>query len=238
MRSLLPALALSWLAATASAQRVDLPELTERPTSGEPSLSSGRTLGTGEVLVAGGVGWPGIWAQATFAPSSDFNLGVRAGLVYGSPVMGFEPGVGGELQVPMRIHLLGTEELDFAVLVSPAFVLSQGTILGETGVFGSDVAWSARGDVAFLMGWRPQSRLTMVLGVGGNFGFVHTPGSGQVNAEGTFTGTIGLEGLISRDTMLFVLADGGAGVAPDRNGLPLFPVRGIFRISIGAAYLL
>jgi hypothetical protein len=240
MRHSIAVLVIALCAASARAQDddSDLPPIANRPTSGEPSLSSGRTLGTGEILIAAGVGWPGIWVRGEFAPSSDFNIGVRAGLVYGSPIMGLEPGVGGELQIPMRIHLYGQDRFDFALYLAPCAIMGQGVIAGESGAFANDLGWGARGEAALLFGWRPIERMTILFGGGGNFGFVHHSTTG-LYAEGTFVGTAGIEGLISRDTMLFALVDGGAGVAPSRGtGAQLFPGRGILRVSLGIAYLL
>ena len=52
----------------------------------------------------------------------------------------------------------------------------------------------------------------------------------------------GIEGLISRDTMLFAVAGGGAGFADDRGaGAPVFDpglASVILRLSLGLAYLL
>src|SRR5687768_6384965 len=83
------------------------PETATRPTSGEASFLSGRTLGVGQALMAASLGWPGFWAQLELAPDSGINVGVRGAVVYGSPVMGLVAGAGGELSVPIRVHVFG-----------------------------------------------------------------------------------------------------------------------------------
>lgn len=221
---------------------LDLPPPTARPTSGEPSLSSGRTLGVGEVMIAGAAGWPWIWAQAELALTSSFNLGVRAALLYGSPIMSLEPGVGGELSIPMRIHLYGEGDVDVAVFATPAFTLAEGAAVGEgLTSFAGDLGWSSRLEAGGLLGFHAMEGLTLAFGVGGTLGFVHTPAVGDPEVVGALFGRFGVEGLISRDTMLFALAEGGVGFAPRRGaGAPLFRASfpPILRLSLGAAYLL
>ena len=94
-------------------------------TSGEASLQSGRTLGVGETMIGAAAGWPWIWAQVELGLSSAFNLGVRVAMLYGSPIMALEAGVGGELAVPMRIHLYGEGDLDLAAFITPAFAIGE-----------------------------------------------------------------------------------------------------------------
>src|SRR4051812_8135844 len=100
MRSIAALLLAAMIASSARAQEegeIEPPPIAARPTSGEASMLSGRTLGTGEVMIAGAAGWPWIYAQVELAPTSTFNIGVRAALLYGSPIMALAPGAGGEL---------------------------------------------------------------------------------------------------------------------------------------------
>ena len=221
---------------------LQVPPARARPTSGEASLSSGRTLGVGETLIAGAAGWPWIWAQVTLAPTSSFNLGVRAALLYGSSIMAFEPAVGGELSAPMRVHLFGEGEFDLAAFLTPAFTVGEAAGVGEGGtVWAGDLGWSSRLELGGLIGWRPMERFTLLVGLGGYVGFVHTPSVGDPEVVGGVLARVGVEGLISRDTMLFAVADGGLGFAPQRGaGAPLFRAAfpPIFRVSLGVAYLL
>ena len=46
-------------------------------------------------------------------------------------------------------------------------------------------------------------RFTVLVGLGGQFGFVHTPAAGDPELIGGVLARLGVEGLISRDTMLF-----------------------------------
>lgn len=239
-KALASSLAVLLWASLASAQDA-LPPPSARPTSGEASLLSARTLGTGEVMVAGAVGWPWLWIQLELAPSSTFNVGVRAALLYGSPLMALQPGAGGELAVPMRIHVHGDENIDVALFLTPAFTVGEAALVGEgNSVYASDLGWSSRLEAGGLFGVHLQERLTMFFGVGGHVGFVHTPAIGTVEAIGALIASAGLEGLISRDTMLFGKVEGGAGIAPTRGGLVLFgqgTVPPLLRVSLGVAYL-
>lgn len=191
-------------------------------------------------MVAGAAGWPGVWGLAMFAPSSEVNLGIRAGVQYGSPIMGFVPGAGGELQIPLRIHLWGENALDFALQITPAILVGQSSLVGDSGAFANDVGWSSRGEIMALFGYRPMNRMTLLFGGGGHLGFLHQPASGSLFFEGAVNATLGIEGLVTRDLMLFALIDAGIGIVPARGaGNPLFPPNtGIFRIWVGIAYLL
>lgn len=212
-----------------------------RPTSGDASLLSGRTLGTGEVMIAAAVGWPWIWAQLELAPSSTFNIGIRAALLYGSPIMALTPGAGGELALPSRIHLHGDDNVDIAVFVTPAVVVSEAAIVGEGGtVWSGELGWSTRLEAGGLLAIRAAERFTVFIGAGGHVGFVHTPSASALEAVGAAFASFGIEGLISRDTMLFAAVDGGIGIAPTRMGQPVFGanVPPLLRVSLGVAYLL
>lgn len=230
------------LASSAHAQEIEPPPLSDRPTSGEASMLSGRTLGTGEVMIGAGVGWPWLWAQLELAPTSTFNIGIRAALLYGSPIMGLVPGVGGELALPTRIHLHGDENVDISVFVHPAFVISEGAVVGEVppSALSGSFGWSTRLEAGGLFAIRPIERFTVNIGVGGCFGFVHTPAAGGPEVIGGVFARFGIEGLISRDTVLFAEIDGGIGFAPTRMGLAVYGqnVPPLLRVSLGVAYLL
>ena len=123
------ALVVAWVLAAAPALA--------RPTSGDMSIVSGRTMGVGEEAIAAGLGWPGIWAEYLLAPSSTFNVGFRGTVLYGSPVMGLGSGVGAEATVPLRFHLWGADLLDVALQLEPSAFIGEGAlaeILGQAGV--------------------------------------------------------------------------------------------------------
>ena len=153
----------------------DIPIASQRPTSGEASLLSGRTLGVGEVMVAAAAGWPWIWAQVELALTSSFNLGIRPALIYGSPFMALEPGVGGELAVPMRIHLYGEGDLDLAAFITPAFAIGEAAATaGEGGtVLAGDLGIGSRLELGARLGFRAMEGLTLLVGAGGHVGFVY-----------------------------------------------------------------
>ena len=220
----------------------DPPPIASRPTSGEASLHSGRTLGIGETMIAGAAGWPGIWVLVEHAISSSFNLGIRAGLTYGS-LMALAPGVGGELGIPMRIHLFGEGAIDLAAYVEPAFSIAEGASVGEFGtVYSGDLGWSGRLELGGLLGVHVSEGLTLLVGLGGIIGHVHVPAAGDPTIVGAILGKLGIEGLISRDTMLFAVAEGGIGFADDRGAaVNVFDVglaSAVLRLSFGIAYLL
>lgn len=227
------------LSAPAAAQELPPPEA--RPTSGEASLLGARTLGNGEVMIGGAAGWPWIWVQLELAPTPTFNIGLRGAVLYGSPVMALAPGVGGEVAVPMRIHLHGDDDVDLGVFVTPAFALGEAALAGEGGtVFAGDFGYSVRGEAGGLFSVRVMPRFTVSFGVGGHVGLVHTPAAGGVEPVGAAFASAGLEGLISRDTLLFAEVQGGIGIAPSRGGIPLYgeTVPPLLRVSLGMAYLL
>ncbi|AKF10521.1 hypothetical protein [Sandaracinus amylolyticus] len=210
-----------------------------RPTSGEASFLSGRTLGVGQVLMAAALGWPGLWAHVELAPDSTFNVGARVAVVYGSPVMGLVTGAGGELIVPMRVHLFGEGDVDLALRIAPQVALGEGRLFGEAeGVRANDLGVSSRLEVGPRLGWRVAERVTVLAGVDAGAGVSWTNGE-DVRAIGTFSATLGIEALMTLQTMLFAEVSGGAGVA-DGSGraVPLYPQQEIFRLSLGLAYVL
>lgn len=232
------------LAAPARAQTAEdgwaPPTEAPRPTSGEASFLSGRTLGTGEVMIAAALGWPGLWAHVEISPSSIVNVGVRAGVVYGSPVMGLIAGAGGELTVPVRIHLYGEGDLDVSLRLAPELSIGEGRLFGESlsDIRASDLGMSSRLEVGARIAWRVAERVTLFAGadVAPGISWVDTE---NVHPIGVFTGTLGIEALMSRDTMLFAEATGGAGVADGGARLiGYYPQQEILRLSLGLGYLL
>lgn len=246
IHALVLTLGLLALAVPAAAQQpgeIEPPPVSMRPTSGEASLLSGRTLGVGEAMIAGAVGWPGLWAQLEYAFTSSFNLGIRASLLYGSPFMQLAAGVGGEIQAPMRIHLFGDEDLDLAAYLTPTYAIGQAAVAsGEANTaYDKDLGMGSRLELGALIGWHVQPSLTLIGGIGGYVGFVYTEAVGSAEVIGGATLQLGVEGLISRDTMLFALAEGGVGIVPTRGtGVPLFGggVPPILKLSLGIAYLM
>lgn len=206
-----------------------------RPTSDEVSILSGRTMGNGEVVLAAAIGWPGFWAQATFAPTSRFNLGVRATVLYGSPLMGFGAGIGGELSVPMRLHVHGHDRLDVSIFARPFGVVGEGVLVGQQMFFADEVGFGIGSELGGLLGYSPRDGLTLTFGVAGLGAYVDVPdSSGAQHAVGAFFAMAGVEINVSRETMLFVDLQGGYGLRPANT----FDGAGLLRVAIGAAYLL
>lgn len=213
-----------------------------RSTSGDMSLLSGRTLGVGEVVIAAALGWPGLWAHVELALTSDFNLGIRAGVLYGSPMMGLGIGAGGHLDVPMRIHLWGERDTDIALRLCPRLVVGEGSLLGEvTPVLAHALGVGSRLDAGLLVGLQPDPRVTLIFGfdVGGGISWVEG-GLGGVQPIGVVQGRFGVEGLLARDTTLFGELTMGGGLAPDQRAgsVVLYPDRFALGVSLGLGYLL
>lgn len=210
----------------------------DRPTSGDASLLSGRTLGVGNVMIAAMAGWPGAFVQLELAPTSLFNLGIRGGFLWGSPLMGLQVGLGGELAVPMRLRVWGEGQLDLAIVVEPMFAAGPGNVYGES-AFGGAFAYGTRLDAGARIGWEADPHLTVFGGIAAGGGFSEVPDARSgVQPIGAVYATVGGEVLTSRDFMLFLRVDAGYGLAPDRSGLALYGDRVILRLLFGGAFLM
>ena len=210
----------------------------DRPTSGDASFLSGRTLGVGNTLIAAMAGWPGVHAQLELAPTSLFNLGIRAGFLWGSPLMGLTVGLGGEVAVPMRLRVWGEHQTDLAIIVEPMFAVGPGVAYGEP-VFPNSFAYGARLDAGARIGWEADPHFTLFGGAALGGGLSEVPHAGSaVQPLGVVYATLGAEVLVTRDFMLFLRIDGGYGLAPERTGLAYFPDRAFFHLLLGGAFLL
>lgn len=203
----------------------------DRPSSSVMSLWSGRTLGNGQSAIAAGVGWPGLFVEFALAPSSRFNLGGRLQVNYGSPLMGIGSGIGGDVQVPMRYHFFAREDLDLALAIRPGFTFGQGALVGQEGSFSNDFGWGGRLDAGVLLGAHTSDAVTLTLGVLVGGGVSGVTGIG-LEPFGNFYATLAIEIVVSRDTMLFALLEGGYGVARAER----FDTTAIFRLWLGLAY--
>lgn len=203
----------------------------DRPTSGVLSLWSGRTLGNGHTAVAAGVGWPGLFVELAFALSSRFNIGGRLQVNYGSPLMGMGTGIGGDVQVPIRYHFFGRADLDLALAIRPGFTFGQGALVGQEGTFANDFGWGTRLDAGVLLGAHVSDAVTLTLGVLAGVGLSEVTGT-DLEVFGSFYGTTGLEIVVSRDTMIFALVEGGYGLARGER----FDTTVILRLWLGLAY--
>ncbi len=206
-----------------------------RPTSDDMSLLTGRTVGNGDVLVAAALGWPGFWAEVLFAPSSRFNLSLRGGVLYGSPLMGLATGVGGEFSVPMRLHLYGARDIDVAASLRPFALFGEGALVGQRGTFADNFGWAAGADAGLRIGLHVSDAVTLGTGALVCVAYLDTPdadGSGGV-AVG-FGALAIVEALMSRRTMLFAQLEGGYGLAPGR----LFANQAVLSVSLGVAFRL
>jgi hypothetical protein len=225
-------------AAAVAASDAYAPPSGDRPTSGDASLLSGRTLGVGNVMIAAMAGWPGGYVQLELAPTSLFNIGIRGGFLWGSPMMGLQVGLGGELAVPMRLRIWGEHQTDLAIVLEPMFAVGPGNLYGEAAL-GGQFAYGTRLDAGARIGWEADPHLTVFGGItaGGGFSEVPQPRS-SIQPIGVVYATLGAEVLTSRDFLLFLRLDAGYGLAPDRSGLALYGDRAFLRIVFGGAFLL
>lgn len=211
-----------------------LPQLAyaDRPTSGDLSIFSGRTQGNGETAIAGGVGWPGVWAMLALAPSSTFNFGLKGSVVYGSPAIGLGAGVGGAVSIPFRFHIMGDGITDLAIYAEPSFFLGEGSLAGQRGSFSDNLGFGGIANGGLIAGFQFSEAVTLAAGALGEIGLVSVPDA-DTALVGAVLGMIALEILMSRDTMLFVEVRSGYGFRPER----LFESPAIIRASVGLAYL-
>lgn len=204
-----------------------------RPTGDELSVHGGRTQGNGEVVVSGGVGWPGFWVDVTLAPTSRFNLGFRAHVDYGA-LVGTRTGFGGGLSVPLRILVYADGKVDLSLVLTPFVGLGEGSYVGQGGVFNDDLGIVGSLDVGPRLSSRVSSMTTLNAGAFGTFGVLSTPNADDTNLFGAAVVMGSIELVMNRSTMLFVEVRVGYAFVPEELfGSPLY-VRG----SVGMAYRL
>ncbi|MEM9193616.1 MAG: hypothetical protein AAGF12_30860 [Myxococcota bacterium] len=215
----------------------------DRPSSSNMSLLSGRTIGNGQTALAAALGWPGIWALVNFAPSSTVNFSIKGTVLYGTPVMGLSTNAGGSVAVPFRVHLFAEGDFDLAAYVEPTGFVGEGGLAGQEGVFKNDLGFGFGGIFGALGGYGISDAVTLAFGLTGEIYYVSVPDADASEVVGAAVAIIGVEALISRDTMLFVEGRGGVGLGGGRPGGStgpgtLFDGAQVLRLSIGLAYLL
>ena len=204
-----------------------------RPTGDELSVHGGRTQGNGEVVVSGGVGWPGFWVDVSLAPSSRFTLGFRAHVDYGA-LVGTQTGFGGGLSVPMRFLVYADGKVDVSLVVTPFIGVGEGAYVGQTGVFGDDLGIAGSLDFGPRLSSRLSSMTTLNAGAFGSFGVLSTPNAEATNVFGAAVAMGSVELSMNRSTMLFAeVRVGYAFVPSELFGGPLY-----LRGSLGMAYRL
>lgn len=224
------ALALALLLAAASPAAAQ-----SRPTSDDMSLLTGRAVGNGDVVVAAALGWPGFWAEVLFAPTSRFNLSLRGGVLYGSPLMGLATGVGGEFSVPMRLHVYGQSDIDVALSLRPFALFAEGALVGQRGTFADNFGWAAGADVGARVGFHVSDAVTLGTGALVSVAYLDTPDADASNGVAVGFGALAIiEALMSRRTMLFAQIEGGYGLAPSR----LFANQAVLSLALGVAFRL
>lgn len=208
-------------------------------TSGAASLLSGRTLGSGEVMLAAFAGWPGAGVEAAFAPLSELNVHARARVLYGAPLLGLVTGLGGELAVPIRVHVLGEGQLDLSIRVTPRVSVGEGRLFGEPEGLAGALGVGFVCDASGVLGYALDPDVTFFAGLGGSGGGSSVEGSSMGFAwVARVVAELGMEALFSRDLLFFARVEAGYGFAPDRAGLVFYPAREILELTLGVGYLL
>ncbi len=111
----------------ASAQDVEVSEPTI--TRGQAwSVYSGYTLGEGNTVLAGQVGWPGISATLLHGVTSKLDIGGRFGFNYGVEGMVREVQPGIRLQGVLRVNLVNQQRLGLALEFAPGPIFYFGRI--------------------------------------------------------------------------------------------------------------
>lgn len=206
-----------------------------RPTSDDMSILSGRTVGNGDIVIAAALGWPGFWAEIVFAPTSRFNIGFRGAVDYGSPLMDLETGIGGDVSIPMRLHLYGRNDIDVAAVLRPLAIFGEGALVGQRSTFADNFGWGVGAEGGMRAGFHVSDAVTLAAGALVTIVYVDTPDAARSNGiVSTFAAVAAVEALMSRRTLLFAELVGGYGVARDE----LFADHGVLRLSLGVAFRL
>jgi hypothetical protein len=90
------------------------------------TVDSGQTIGDGNSVVRGQIGWPGIFADYIHGLSSTFDIGGRFGFDWGGYGGGFQSGfgVGLDFQLLLRIQAFDIGGYKGAFTFNPGFILS------------------------------------------------------------------------------------------------------------------
>jgi hypothetical protein len=130
-------------------------EITVTPPAGNPSWSAtaGETLGSGNSVVLGEVGWPGISAQYSRGLDEKSDIGLRASFLYGFE--GTTNGlVGMNLAVPYKRNLSNDGKIAVAIHADPGV-----TLYGNNGLL-----FGVGGPVGVVAGYKLDDKLTLDAG--------------------------------------------------------------------------
>jgi len=203
-----------------------------RPTSDAPSPLSGRTLGNGETLLAGAVGWPGVWAAALFSPSSQLDIGVQIEVDYGSPFLGVSTGVGGALSVPLRLLVYGKDDIDMAIAARVFGLVGEGALIGQRGVFADELGWGIGSELGLRVGFHVSEDVTLGAGASGLFAYTVSKEADSNDVVGGAAAVLLVEVLLSGSSLLFAEVWTGYGFAPS----DLYGSNLLLRLSLGVAF--
>jgi hypothetical protein len=196
------------------------------------SVVGGSTLEEGERAVVVGYGWPGLHVGGTFALTQRFELGPRAELLQGSPIMGLPFALGFELSVPMRVRLFTRARTDVALSIRPYGLVSRASLVGFEGPGKRGFGYGFGGRGGLRIGHRVHDKISLGWGVLGSLDFIAVPDVNRADLVGTVTGALGIESLLTRATLFFLVAEAGYGFAPDSY----FDTHLVLRATVGFAH--
>jgi hypothetical protein len=109
------------------------------------TVDSGQTVGEGNNVVRGQIGWPGLWADIIHGVSSDFDFGGRFGFNWGPyPGLTQGSGVGLTFQALLRKQMFDIGGFKVAFTFDPGFLLefpAGGTIAGIMFPIGAQIGF-------------------------------------------------------------------------------------------------
>ncbi len=175
------------------------------------SVISGRLLERGRSTFTFQAGWPGVNGQLTLAPLDRFNIGLRAAIYYGSPIMGFANGFGSAAEFPMRIEVSGEGDWHLSVAIEPSVLLAQGRLVGQR--FGGLDKLSIAPSIfaGLLLGVRAGDIVTFTIGGLLGAGLLHAVDAGTTEGYTAALARAGLEFAITRDIVIHAVGELGFG---------------------------
>src|SRR5690606_32024236 len=143
------------------------------------------------------------------SPADAFDIGFQGQLLMGSPIMGLQLALGGEVAVPMRLRLWHGDTNDIALRIHPRFLLGRAQLLGVEGAlreklgYGGGVAGGVRVSHLFLQ------KITLTWGIEGSIDVGSGPEFEGSELLGSVFGVLGLESLVTRASTVFIEAQAG-----------------------------
>jgi hypothetical protein len=117
------------------------------------TVDSGQTVGDGNNVVRGQVGWPGLWADFIHGMGPDFDIGGRFGFNWGLyPGLTEGSGVGLTFQLLLRKQAFDIGGFKLAFIFDPGFILefpTGGTVAGIMFPIGAQIGFPVNDKLVF-----------------------------------------------------------------------------------------